>query len=61
MARKVAAMAGGVTIDMQPRAAGPVLHRHYDATALLRAFQDFRFVPRDEALATAWRGYAAEP
>ena len=58
LARKVASIAGaGVTVEFKPRAAGPVLHRHYDATALFRAFPDFRFAPRDRALATAWHGY----
>jgi nucleoside-diphosphate-sugar epimerase len=59
MARKVAALAGGgVTVEFTPRAAGPIHHRHFDPTALLRAFPDFRFTPRDQALADAWKGYA---
>lgn len=58
LARKVAVLAGNVTVEPRPRAAGPILHRHYDATALYRAFPDFQFTPRDEALAIAWRGYA---
>lgn len=58
LARKVAAIAGDVVVENRPRAAGPILHRHYDATALFRAFPDFQFTPRDEALAIAWRGYA---
>ena len=58
LARKVAAMAGNVAVEGKPRAAGPILHRHYDATALFRSFPDFQFTPRDEALALAWRGYA---
>lgn len=59
LARKVAAIAGDVTVECRPRAVGPILHRHYDATALFRAFPDFRFTPRDEALATAWQGYVS--
>ena len=59
LARKVAAIAGGVTVEGKPRAAGPILHRHYDATALFRAFPEFSFTPRDEALAAAWLGYAS--
>ena len=58
LARNVAAIAGNVAIEAKPRAAGPILHRHYDATALFRSFPDFQFTPRDEALALAWRGYA---
>ncbi len=58
LARKVAAIAGNVTVEGKPRAAGPILHRHYDATALFRSFPDFQFTPLDEALALAWRGYA---
>jgi len=58
LARKVAAIAGNVAVEGKPRAAGPILHRHYDATALFRSFPDFQFTPRDEALARAWRGYA---
>jgi nucleoside-diphosphate-sugar epimerase len=59
LARKVAAIAGDVVVECRPRAAGPILHRHYDPTALFRAFPDFRFTPRDEALAAAWRGYVS--
>jgi UDP-glucose 4-epimerase len=58
LARQVAAIAGDVAVEGKPRAAGPILHRHYDATALFRALPEFRFTPRDEALAIAWRGYA---
>lgn len=58
LARNVAAIAGNVTVECKPRAPGPILHRHYDPTALFRAFPDFRFTPRGEALAIAWRGYA---
>jgi nucleoside-diphosphate-sugar epimerase len=57
MAQQVAAIAGGVPIEYKPRAPGPILHRHYDPTALFRAFPDFRFTPRHEALAAAWQGY----
>ena len=57
LARNVAAIAGNVAIEAKPRAAGPILHRHYDATALFRTFPEFQFTPRDEALALAWRGY----
>jgi nucleoside-diphosphate-sugar epimerase len=59
LARKVAAIAGGVAVEGKPRAAGPILHRHYDASALFRAFPEFQFTPRDEALALAWRGYVS--
>jgi UDP-glucose 4-epimerase len=59
LARKVAAIAGGVAVEGKPRAAGPILHRHYDAAELFRAFPDFQFTPRDEALAIAWRGYVS--
>ena len=58
LARKVAAAAGNVTVQGKPRSAGPILHRHYDATALFRSFPEFKFTPLDEALAIAWRGYA---
>jgi UDP-glucose 4-epimerase len=59
LARHVAAIAGDVEIEYQARAAGPILHRHYDPTMLQRAFPDFSFTPRETALAEAWRGYAA--
>ena len=59
LARKVAALVGDVVVEPRPRAPGPILHRHYDATALFRAFPDFRLTPRDQALATAWRGYVS--
>ena len=58
LAREVAAIAGNVPVEGKPRAAGPILHRHYDATALFRSFPDFQFTPREEALTLAWRGYA---
>ena len=58
LARKVAAIVGNVTVQRKPRSTGPILHRHYDATALFRSFPDFKFTPLDEALAIAWRGYA---
>jgi nucleoside-diphosphate-sugar epimerase len=57
LARKVASIAGDTTVESRPRASGPILHRHYDPGALFRAFPDFRFTPRDEALALAWPGY----
>ena len=57
LARKVAAIAGNVAVEGRSRAAGPIRHRHYDATALFRSFPKFRFTPRDEALAIAWQGY----
>jgi nucleoside-diphosphate-sugar epimerase len=59
LARHIAGLAGQVEIEHQPRAAGPILHRQYDATGVARAFPAFRFTPRDQALAEAWRGYAA--
>jgi UDP-glucose 4-epimerase len=59
LARQVAAIAGNVAIESQPRASGSILHRQYDATMVSRAFPEFRFTPRDKALAEAWRGYAA--
>ena len=59
LARKIAALAGDVTLESKPRGPGPILHRHYDPTALLRSFPDFQFTPRDQALATAWRGYVS--
>jgi nucleoside-diphosphate-sugar epimerase len=59
LARKVASLAGGVKVESRPRAPGPILHRHFDPTALLRAFPDFRFTPRDAALAAEWAGFAA--
>ena len=59
LAHNVAAIAGDVVVENRPRAAGPILHRHYDPTALFRSFPDFRLTPRDEALAAAWRGYAS--
>ena len=57
LARKVAVIAGNVAVEGRPRAAGPILHRHYDVTALFRSFPEFRLTPRDEALAIAWQGY----
>lgn len=59
LARKVAAIAGDVVVECRPRVAGPILHRHYDPTALFRAFPDFQFTQRDEALTAAWRGYVS--
>jgi UDP-glucose 4-epimerase len=44
---------GPVTVVCQPRTT-PVTHRHFDITALLQAFPDFRFTPLTEALSEAF-------
>jgi nucleoside-diphosphate-sugar epimerase len=60
LARQIAALAGeDVRVVSLPRAAGPVLHRHYDPASLHRAFPAFRFTPRAAALRQAWSGYVA--
>ncbi len=59
LAHKVAAIAGDVVVEGRSRAVVPILHRHYDPTALFRTFPDFRFTSRDEALAAAWRGHVS--
>lgn len=55
LARKVAAhFEEAVDIGGTPRQA-PVTHRHFDVTALHKAFPSFRFTPLDEGLARAHR------
>lgn len=43
-----------ITIVPTPRR-NPVTHRHYDPTAVIKAFPDFRFVPLDEGIARVHR------
>lgn len=61
LAERVAALSkAAVRIERLPRAANAaILHRHYDVTALRRAFPDFAFTPRQAALELAWAGYAS--
>lgn len=53
-AQMVAEIVGGVEVRGQPRS-GPVTHRHFDVTELIRAFPSFRFTPLREGLAEAAR------
>lgn len=48
----VAHTAGDVRIDPSPRA-NPIVHRHFDVTALITAFPAFRFTTLDDGLARA--------
>jgi nucleoside-diphosphate-sugar epimerase len=59
VADRIAAIVGRqVRIVEQPRG-GPVSHRHYDITALTRAFPNFTPIPFDEGLAETVKGMAA--
>jgi nucleoside-diphosphate-sugar epimerase len=61
LARKVAAQFDrSVEIVATPRQA-PVTHRHFDVTALHRAFPAFRFTPLDQGLARAHRQMLGQP
>lgn len=59
IARKVAALSGGIPVESIPRPPGykaHLLHRHFDIAALLKTFPEFRFASIDEGLARAQRG-----
>jgi nucleoside-diphosphate-sugar epimerase len=59
VARKVAALAGGVRVESIPRPAGykaHLLHRHFDVATSFKTYPDFRFADLDEGLARAQRG-----
>jgi nucleoside-diphosphate-sugar epimerase len=59
LARKVAArFERAVAIEGTPRQT-PVTHRHFDVTALHKAFPAFRFTPIDDGLARAHRDMLA--
>jgi len=61
LARKVAAQFDGpVTIVGTPRQT-PITHRHFDVTALYKAFPTFRFTPLGEGLAKAHREMQGAP
>jgi len=49
VAQQVAGIVGGVTVNGQPRS-GPVTHRHFDVTGLIKQFPGFRFTPLSEGL-----------
>jgi len=56
VADRIALLSGRtVTIECKPRAT-PVTHRHYDITALIRAFPERRTTPLDEGLTTTING-----
>src|SRR3546814_19166813 len=59
LARKIAGLFDNpVEIECTPRQ-NAVTHRHYDATALCKAFPDFRFTKLDDALEAAHRAMMA--
>jgi nucleoside-diphosphate-sugar epimerase len=61
LARKIAArFERPVEIVAAPRQA-PVAHRHFDVTALHKAFPTFRFTPLDQGLARAHRQMLGQP
>lgn len=61
LADKVAALFDPpATVTGTPRQ-NPVTHRHFDISALLRAFPDFVFTPLEEGLAKAHREMMAQP
>ena len=55
----VARSGGTVRIEHAARGAGPVTHRHFDVTATLRAWPDFRFTPLAEGIGHSWQVMAA--
>jgi nucleoside-diphosphate-sugar epimerase len=58
IAEQIVALSGGrARIDRAPRAPGaPIVHRHFDVTAMHRAFPRFRYTPIADGLAMSWRG-----
>lgn len=56
VAERIAGESGGIVrIENLPRGAGPVTHRHFDITAMLKAFPAFRYTPLSEGIAETWR------
>ncbi len=49
VAQMVAAIVGGVEVKGQPRS-GPVTHRHFDITEMIKAFPLFQFTPLEDGL-----------
>lgn len=49
VAQVVAGIVGGVEVKGQPRS-GPVTHRHFDITEVIKTFPSFRFVPLADGL-----------
>lgn len=58
-ARIAAQSGGGVAIDHRARAAGPITHRHFDVTAMLKAFPDFRYTSLADGIRFLWPAIAA--
>jgi nucleoside-diphosphate-sugar epimerase len=52
VAEKIANKVGGVTVEKTPRA-NPITHRHFDTSALVRAFPSFSATPLDAGLSAA--------
>ena len=49
VAQQVAGIVGGVEVKGQPRT-GPITHRHFDITEMIKAFPAFQFTPLAEGL-----------
>lgn len=56
LARKVAALFQQPVEIVGTSRQNPITHRHFDVTAIHKAFPTFRFTPLDEGLATAHAG-----
>jgi nucleoside-diphosphate-sugar epimerase len=52
VAEKIASAIAGVTVEKTPRA-NPITHRHFDTSALVRAFPSFSATPLDAGLSAA--------
>ena len=56
----VAAQSGGtVRIEHLARGAAPVTHRHFDVTAMLKAWPDFRYTPLANGIARSWQALSS--
>jgi nucleoside-diphosphate-sugar epimerase len=61
LARQIQSLVDGpVEIECLPRSS-PVTHRHFDVTALVRAFPDFSFTPPKTGLAASLAGIQENP
>jgi nucleoside-diphosphate-sugar epimerase len=61
VAEQVVAVCGGtIRIEHLPRGAGQVTHRHFDITAMLKVWPDFRYTPLADGIAQTWSALAAD-
>lgn len=61
VAASIVAQGGGaVQIERLPRGVGPITHRHFDVTAMLKAWPDFTYTALADGIARSRRALAAQ-